>query len=107
MLNVRPTMPKARPAAGSGPAFGNALIGRFTRLAPLGRPVWKLIGKPPVATPPGGSARMPKPGPVTGPKPRPRLAGAGPVTVTGPRRESGWVGVGSPPRPLAPPSAMA
>src|SRR3989442_13783179 len=101
MLNVRPTIPNARPAAGSGPAFGSALIGRFTRLAPLGRPVWKLIGKPPVATPPGGSARMPKPGPVTGPKPRPRLAGPGPTPLLGPRWNPGWIGMGGPPGPAA------
>src|SRR2546422_8273639 len=100
MLNVRPTIPNARPAAGSGPAFGSALIGRFTRLAPLGRPVWKLIGKPPVATPPGGSARMPKPGPVTGPKPRPRLAGARPITVLGACWDPGWIGMGLPTRPV-------
>ncbi len=80
MLNVRPTMPKSRPAAGSGPAFGNALIGKFTRFAPLGRPVWKLIGKPPVA---GGIAGGTTPGTANtpGPKPAPPLAGTRPITV--------------------------
>src|SRR5712691_3660660 len=100
MLNVRPTMPKARPAAGSGPAFGSALIGRFTRLAPLGSPVWKLIGKPLVA---GGIAGGTKPGEAStlGPIPKPPLTGTRPITVLAPCRHPGWIGTVWPPGPGA------